>query len=282
MNIEYKILAVCDYIQLHLDEELNIDILCEIAHLSKFHFHRIFSAYTGITLIKYLQMCRLKRASYQLAFELDIKIIDIAFLAGFDSPEAFSRAFKRCFDQTPSEFREVPNWLAWHKKFNYKLPKIEVEMKVNIVEKLSEKIAYLRHTGAPERVLETAGKFIEWRKATGLSPVKSSNTYGIPYSDPEITPESGFIFDIAGSVDKAVPENVYGVKNAELPAGKYAVVRHLGSHETIKDSIYYIFREWLPHQNYEAGDFPIYFQYHNFVHEVDEHELITDIFLLLK
>lgn len=281
MNIEYKIKAVSDYIQLHLDDELNIDLLCEIAHLSKFHFHRIFSSYTGIALAKYIQICRLKRASFQLAFDLDRKIIDIAFQAGFESPEAFTRAFKRCFDQTPSTFREEPDWQFWHQQFNFILPKIEKNMIVNIVEKSSEKIAYIRHHGAPERVYETAAKFIEWRKTTGLSPIKTSHTYGIPYSDPELTPAGHFVFDIAGQIDQEVPENEFGVSTASLPAGKYAVVRHFGSHDQLKDSVL-VFRKWLPEQNYEIGDFPIYFHYLNFVHEVNEHELITDIYLLLK
>lgn len=282
MNLEYKIKFVCDYIQLHLDDELDVEKLCHIALLSKFHFHRIFTAQTGITLIRFIQMARLKRASYQLAFEKDLRIIEIALNASFESPESFSRAFKRHFDQTPTEFRQAPNWQYWHLQFNYDIPKIEKKMIVNVIERPSEKIAFLRHRGDPHRVLETAARFIAWRKKTGLSPVKLSKTYGIPYSDPEIIAQQDFIFDIAGSVLNSIPENEFSVENAVLPAGRYAIVRHYGSHESIKDSVYYIFREWLPNQDEEAGDFPIYFQYLNFVHEVDEHELMTDIFLLLK
>lgn len=155
-------------------------------------------------------------------------------------------------------------------------------MKVNIIEKSRQKVAYLRHHGTPERVFETVAKFIEWRKTTGLSPINSSKTYGIPYSDPELATTSDFIFDVAGSVDLEVPENLFGVKNAELPAGKYAVVRHIGSHEKLKETVSYIFQEWLPDQAYQAGDFPIYFQYLNFIHQVDEYELMTDVFLLLR
>ena len=81
---------------------------------------------------------------------------------------------------------------------------------------------------------------------------------------------------------QAVPENEFGVKNAELPAGRYAVIHHEGSHDSMNDSIYQLFREWLPAQQEQAGDFPIFFQYHNFVHDVAEHELRTDILLLLK
>ena len=155
-------------------------------------------------------------------------------------------------------------------------------MKVEIIHRNVEPIAYLRHIGSPKKVLDSAAQFIAWRKATGLSPIQSSKTYGIPYSDPDQTPEDAFQFDIAGSVTQAVPENEFGVKNAELPAGRYAVIHHEGSHDTMNDSIYQLFREWLPEQQEQAGDFPIFFQYLNFVHDVAEHELRTDILLLLK
>ncbi|HAB69320.1 MAG TPA: AraC family transcriptional regulator, partial [Acinetobacter nosocomialis] len=46
--------------------------------------------------------------------------------------------------------------------------------------------------------------------------------------------------------------------------------------------VYYIFRNWLPEQPEEAGDYPVFFHYHNFVHDVNECDLVTDIYLLLK
>ncbi|RZG87535.1 AraC family transcriptional regulator [Acinetobacter sp. WCHAc060033] len=281
MSTEDKIKKVCAYIQEHLDDHLNVDLLCEIAHLSKFHFHRVFSAYTGITLIKFIQLSRLKRASYHLAFEHQLKIVDIAYLAGFDSHESFSRSFKRCFGQTPSCFRVKPNWFIWHQQFNFVLPKIENIMNVSIIEKPCEKIAYLRHQGSPLLILESAAKFIEWRKSEGLAVQQDAKMYGIPHSDPQLTPDADFIFDIAGNVVKEVPENQFGVKNSELPAGKYAVIRHIGSHDRLNDSVL-LLRKWFTEQSYELGNFPMYFQYLNFISEVDEHELMTDIFLLLK
>lgn len=85
-----KLQLVCDYIQRHLDEDLDVDRLSQIAALSKFHFHRIFAIHVGLNVMKFIQLSRLKRASFQLAFEPDLKIIEIALQAGFDSPEAFT------------------------------------------------------------------------------------------------------------------------------------------------------------------------------------------------
>lgn len=75
-------------------------------------------------------------------------------------------------------------------------------MNVNIVERPAEKIAYLSHLGSPDKVFETAARFIAWRKETGLSPVTKSRTYGIPFADPEQIPSDEFRFDIAGSIEK--------------------------------------------------------------------------------
>ena len=64
-----KLQLVCDYIQRHLDEDLDVDRLSQIAALSKFHFHRIFAIHIGLNVMKFIQLSRLKRASFQLAFE---------------------------------------------------------------------------------------------------------------------------------------------------------------------------------------------------------------------
>ena len=53
---------VCRYIARHLDEPLSLETLSAIAHSSPYHFHRQFSAYTGIPLYRYIQWLRLRGA----------------------------------------------------------------------------------------------------------------------------------------------------------------------------------------------------------------------------
>lgn len=284
MKIKYKerLDRVCDYIQYSLNSKLNLDCLANVAALSKFHFHRQFSAYTGRTVTEYVHLMRMKRASYKLAFSED-KIIDIALDANFETPESFSRSFKRLFGQTPRSFRIQADWSNWHKKLEISLPKKgNITMNIKLVDVAEEKIAFIDHKGSPDLIKETAVKFIAWRKETGLSPVKTSNTYGIAYSDPETTPVEEFRFDICGSVTTAVPENTYGIKTATIPAGKCACVRHKGSHDGLRDKIISLYCEWLPSTDFSTREFPLYFQYHNFIHEVDECDLITDIYLPIK
>ena len=103
---------VFDYIDRHLDEALTVDKLSEVAHFSRFHFQRQFSAYCGISVWRYIQWMRLKRASYRLAYNPLEPVIDIALDAGFQNPESFSRAFKRFMGVSPGAVRrngEVPS-----------------------------------------------------------------------------------------------------------------------------------------------------------------------------
>ena len=113
---------VLDYIDQHLDEPISVDSLSRIANFSKFHFHRQFADYYGINVGRYVQLIKLRRASYRLVFNPDDRIIDIAFDAGFENPESFSRAFKAAFDQTPSEFRKAPAWGPWSLRFQFRRP----------------------------------------------------------------------------------------------------------------------------------------------------------------
>ncbi|MBT0964104.1 AraC family transcriptional regulator [Denitromonas iodatirespirans] len=279
-HLETRIARVCEYIEQNLDAKLSLDTLSAVAALSKCHFQRVFSAWTGVSATRFAQLARLRRASFRVAFEDGLRMIDIALEAGFDSPEAFSRAFRNAFGQSPSGFRAAPAWPQWHARFDFKRPsKRETTMNVKIVNFEDTPIALVEHRGDPKRVLETAAKFIAWRKATGRSPVKTSMTFGIPHSDPKTTEPDDFRFDIAGSIEGDVPANDYGVKSGLIPGGRCAVVRHTGSHDRIDESIYPLYRDWLPQSGETLRDFPCFFHYLNLIHEVDECELLTDIYL---
>ena len=70
--------------------------------------------------------------------------------------------------------------------------------------------------------------------------------------------------------------------NGAIHGGRCAVIRHLGSHDRLKESIYYLYREWLPGSGEELRDFPMFFHYLNFMPETPELKLVTDIYLPLK
>ena len=183
-----------DYIDRHLDENLSIDLLSGLASFSLFHFQRQFSSYVGMSVTRYIQLLRLRRASYQLAFNEQQRIIDIGLEAGFENSESFSRAFNKRFGQTPSQFREQPAWQPWNERMQLPERDRSKRMEIDIVNFKKIQIAVLEHHGAPELIFESVRVFIDWRKQSGLSPNRSSRTFGIPYSDPAITPPESFHF----------------------------------------------------------------------------------------
>ena len=153
-------------------------------------------------------------------------------------------------------------------------------MNVNLIHVEPCMVAVLEHHGHPELVMETVQRFIAWRKESGLSPVVTSQTYGIAYTRPDILPETDFRFDVCGSVQAAVPDNPHGVINKTIPAGRRAVVRHTGPRELLVETVVALLTRWLPESGQKRADFPLYFHYLTLGSDSADDE-VTDIYLPL-
>jgi AraC family transcriptional regulator len=154
-------------------------------------------------------------------------------------------------------------------------------MEIKITTFTETKVAALEHKGPLELVNDSVKTFIEWRKASGLSPLLTSKIFGIAYDNPDTTAPEAFRFDICGSVLANVPENPQGVINKTIPGGRCAVARHLGAHERLGETATYLYRQWLPDSGEQLRDFPLFFHYLNLKTDTPDHELITDIYLPL-
>src|SRR5690625_4895479 len=86
--------AAIDYMEDHLLDDLPIENIAQQANFSVFHFQRTFAILTDISVGEYLRRRRLTLAAYELT-RSNTKIIDIAYEYGYDTPEAFSKAFMR-------------------------------------------------------------------------------------------------------------------------------------------------------------------------------------------
>ena len=100
-NIE----IVIEYIENHLNDKLTLETVAEAVHFSKYHLHRMFTETTGMTIHDYIQRRQLTEAAKLLVFS-DKPIINIAFLCGYESQQAFSAAFKSMYKLPPAEYRE--------------------------------------------------------------------------------------------------------------------------------------------------------------------------------
>lgn len=95
-----------DYIEDHLDEDIDAAEVARRAGLSRWHFQRVFRALTNETLKTYIRSRRLSLACEQL-LHTRRRILEIALAAGYESQESFTRAFKLAFEMTPNEYRKI-------------------------------------------------------------------------------------------------------------------------------------------------------------------------------
>lgn len=94
-----------DYLEAHLESDADICEAAKIAYSSKFHFQRMFSMLCGVTAADYLRGRRLTLAAQELAVG-NARVLDVALRYGYETPEAFARAFRRFHGISPSEARE--------------------------------------------------------------------------------------------------------------------------------------------------------------------------------
>lgn len=94
-----------DYVNNHLSEQISLDDLANAMNLSKFHFHRIFTCNSKETVKQFVTRLKMERSAIYLLIRDDLTITDIAQLYGYNDSSTYSKAFKKHFDTSPSEYR---------------------------------------------------------------------------------------------------------------------------------------------------------------------------------
>ncbi|HEY8382665.1 MAG TPA: AraC family transcriptional regulator [Microvirga sp.] len=279
--------AVLAHIEEHLDGDLGLDALSAVAAYSPCHFQRQFSAFFGISLHRYVQLARLRRASYKLAFRAEEPVIGIALDSGYDAPEAFSRAFKQRLGQTPSAFRADPDWASWHETYRSfdeirrtQMTDQHDDRSVTVVTMPDLKVAALEHRGDHALLGASIRRFIAWRREAALPP-RTHATYNILYDDPDSTPPDAFRIDLCVATDRAVEPNEAGNVGKVIPGGRCAVLRHTGNEPSFAAAIQFLYAEWLPQSGETVRDVPLYCRRVSFFPDVPEHRAVTDLYLPL-
>mgnify|MGYP001089634757 CR=1 FL=1 len=154
----HRFRRVFEHIDQHLDGGLSLERLGAMAGVSKYHFHRQFSATFGVSMHEYVRLLRFRRASFRLAFYQHDSVLAIALASGYDSHEAFSRAFKQVFGQTPSEFRRSPAWEDWSTTYERLRASTASRARspesrdLRVVDFSQPRVAALEHRGDPKRI----------------------------------------------------------------------------------------------------------------------------------
>lgn len=139
-----------DYVEEHIEENIDINVLAKSSYCSTFNFQRIFTILTGCTISEYIRKRRLTLAGSELNSS-NTKVIDVALKYGYDSPESFSRAFSKFHGINPTDAKLKGATLKSFSRLSVKLTlkggnimnyKIEEKDKFTILKKsvsLSEK-----------------------------------------------------------------------------------------------------------------------------------------------
>ncbi len=98
---------VLAYIEAHLFEPMTLADLAAIAGLSPYHFSRLFTARLGNSVMDHVRARRLEAAYMRLSGSNPPELIDLALDCGFESQEAFTRAFRRRYGIAPGQFKRA-------------------------------------------------------------------------------------------------------------------------------------------------------------------------------
>ena len=278
---------VLDHIDSHIDETLEIAPLARVAHFSPFHFHRIFTAWMGETLGDYLRRRRLEVAAARLAGQHRQPILHIALSVGFGSGEAFARAFKTHFGQTPSAWRATTA-ARWTEELHHvrrrsnpdqllrkpdqeanegendnsevtNTPPQELKMQVTLSTLPPTRVAYLRHIGpyGPSISAFWQQKFLPWMHANQL---EGRPCYGLAHDDPGITAPANCRYDACVEVTADFsPRGQAGI--ALLPGGRYALADYRGNGPGIERAWIEFLRDWLPNSGLQIDSRPVFEHY---------------------
>ena len=259
-NYQIRMQRVLDHIDQHLDGDLSLATLSGVAAFSMHHFHRQFSATFGVSIYRYVQLARMKRASYQLAYGERANVTEIAMDVGYQAPEAFARAFRERIGQAPSSFRQSPDWEPWGTALlpltNARSKLMKVYSPDDVRHEIFQptQIASMEHRGSPGLLQQSIQRFIAWRKSAGLGRDRSA-TFTVFHS-PQASSGEAFHVDLCAATDRPIPTNSDGVMGGLIPGGACAVLRVVGDSDNLEAAALFLYRDWLPASGQEARDFP--------------------------
>ncbi|THD48406.1 MAG: helix-turn-helix domain-containing protein [Bradyrhizobium sp.] len=277
-SVSYQARAdrVTDYIYARLDEDIRAEDLAEVACLSPYHWHRIWSAMCGETLGDRVRRLRLQRAADRLA-NSDMPIARIAERAGYASADAFARAFKEAYGQPPGKYRENGSHVAF---------KVAAQAEdregfpVSVEELPPRRCASVPHRGAYMQIDHAMGRLFAALTAQGIVAPDQAMA-AVFFDDPDLVPvdalRSAAISPVAETLSFAAP-----LEEMTLRGGLYARLRYQGPYADMKGAYRWLLGVWLPQSGYEPDDAPIFEAYLNSPQKVAPTDLITDIHLPLR
>jgi AraC family transcriptional regulator len=253
-----------------LDDALDLHALGRAAALSPLHFHRVFRGMMAETPLELHRRLRLERAAYQLATG-DHPVTRVAFDAGYETHEAFTRAFRQAYAASPSDFRRAAPRTPTGPRFELTArngvhfvppgagpPAVptfdhgEIPMNADIVTMPELRLATLRHLGPYNRISEAFSRLATIATRAGFTWQPDTRMVAVYYDDPEATTVAELRSDAAFTppAGAPVPE---GCGELVIPGGRYACFTHVGPYTGLGDAWARLMGEWLPRSGHRIG-----------------------------
>ena len=249
-----------NFMENHLLEEITIEQIAQEVNSSVFHFQRTFAILTDMSIADYLRRRRLTLAAQEL-MDTDHKIIDLAYKYGYETPEAFTKAFRKQHYVTPSEARKRQGPLQSYNRLVIQVSLKGAEpMKYKIVEKDKFQIVGVKRTYNCQNGENTQEIPLFWQEINQsgfdhqLYQLNNGNINGVlgvcvPNTNQG---QQGFIdYWIATNHVGDVGEDLLTM---EVPASKWVVFEvHGPMPDAMQNTWKQIYSEWFPSNPYEAA-----------------------------
>jgi len=242
-----------DFIETRLDEDLSLSDVAKVAGISQWHFQRIFKALSNETLKTYIRSRRLA-SSLDRLLTTKLRILDIALLAGFESQEAFARAFKKAFGLTPQEYRRLGDKSLFLKKAQFDRDYLrhinqDVSLEPELYLQPRMLLVGLRtlffsvdseKNNIGERLPPLWQSFVQ--RLAEVEHRVPGLCYGVVRQDQADGERLEYHAAIEVSDPSSVPD---GMVVLEVPEAKYAKFAHQGPAREVDHTVNYIYSTWL-------------------------------------
>jgi AraC family transcriptional regulator len=272
----------------HLDESPDLAALASLAGMSPYHFHRVFRGMAGETPLELLRRLRLERAATALR-DTDAPVTQLAFSAGFETHEAFTRAFRAEFGVPPSGFRrdglrrtELPASSGIH----FAIGAVPVAfiprntggetMRVEIQHLPPLRLGVVTHRGAYNQIGRAFAQLGAIAGPAGLFAQPAPLSVGVYHDDPDATP----IEELRSEAGVTVPDGMpmpQGLEERHIAGGRYAVCTHIGSYDVLGDVWTRFMGEALPASGHQLIEGPALEIYRNDPGSTPTERLHTDL-----
>lgn len=261
-----RINRAIDFVVGKLGEPLTLDDVARAAHVSPFHFHRLFRAATGETLNQFVTRLRLEKALSLLLRRPGRTLTETALAAGFTSLSDFSRCFKQRFGVAPSRFDLAAHRARQRDALEATAPVRSPPrlpaggrgdaFEVTLRDLSAFSVAYIR---VPDSYREgavpaAAQRLVAWAEARGIA---EGPWFGYMWDDPEIVALADCRYDVAVQVHRSTkPDGEVG--RYDFPAMRVAEVEVRGGIDLELRALDWLFGTWLPQSDWLPADLPCF------------------------